>query len=86
MELDSTERAIRMIVPAGEMTSDLSAVTDQLVREGFEVSIVEDHSIDEPRLATDVGLFVGKRSISGFARQYRDFFRVAHANAEALSR
>lgn len=85
MVLDKTERRVFLEVQTLP-DNQIDALIARLEGRGFEVRVKKVAKVNEPQLVTDVGCFVGIRSIIGFVDRFEKIFEVAHQNARELSR
>jgi hypothetical protein len=83
--LDDTERQVHLEVE-GAPGTEIEHLIDRLRERGFDVHVRKDANVHEPQLVTDVGGFIGPKSIAGFVDNYQRIFDIAHQNAQELSR
>jgi len=85
MTLDNTERVVTLFVDQNYSSGRVEVFKKQLEKVGFEVRIDTKPDLNAIVLSTEVGRFVGERSIRGFVKGYEKIFATVHKELQQLA-
>lgn len=85
IQLDEIERGVVLCLGNTPGEEELSELQRRLKELGFLVQVVENGKAFEPYLSTEVGRFVGVRSIRGFINGHERIFETVRRKAHELS-